>query len=106
MVRIEVSGSRYHAEQFCSHPVVYFDNWVWVDCAINESFKSSLVSLLKKYSPAIAYSKNGLLELSKISNEKGLKRIAEVMDSADFIFSESNPFKVIEKEDSGICQSF
>ena len=86
-------------EQITSRPSIYLDTWMWCLLSEDSALRKRFIKTADEANATMMYSSATLMELALIEDSKQIDAIHEVMDSIDYGFSESNPSKVIRKEE-------
>ncbi|MBI4764278.1 MAG: hypothetical protein HY787_06715 [Deltaproteobacteria bacterium] len=86
-------------EQLTSRPTLYLDQWMWCLLSEDSALRNKFIKTAGEANATVMYSNATLIELALIEDEKQIDAIHEVMDNLDYGFSDSNPSRVIEKEE-------
>lgn len=86
-------------EQITSRPSIYLDQWMWCLLSEDSALRKRFIKTAHDANATIMYSNATLMELALIEDSKQIDAIHEVMDSLDYGFSDSNPSRVIGKEE-------
>lgn len=95
----DVTDDGVSIEQITSRPSIYLDQWMWGLLSENSVLRKSFIDTASKVNATLMYSVANLIELALIKDKKQINAIIEVMDSLDYGFSDSNPSRVIRKEE-------
>jgi len=95
----EVADGSVTIEQVTSRPSVYLDQWMWCLLSEDSALRNKFIKTAYESNATVMYSNVTLIELALIEDGKQIDAIHEVMDSLDYGFSDSNPDRVIEKEE-------
>jgi hypothetical protein len=86
-------------EQVTSRPSIYLDQWMWCLLSEDSVLRNRFIKTADEANATIMYSNATLIELALIEDMKQIDAIHEVMDNLDYGFSDSNPSRVIKKEE-------
>ena len=86
-------------EQVTSRPSIYLDQWMWCLLSEDSALRNRFIKTADDINATVMYSIATLIELALIEDKKQIDAIHEVMDSLDYGFSDSNPSRVIKKEE-------
>lgn len=86
-------------EQVTSRPSLYLDQWMWCLLSEDSALRNKFIKIADKANATVMYSTATLIELALIEDGGQIDAIHEVMDNLDYGFSDSNPSRVIEKEE-------
>ncbi len=95
----DVTNDGFFIEQVTSRPSIYLDQWTWCLLSENAELRKSFIDTARGVNATVMYSSVTLAELASIEDKKQINAIIEVMDSLDYGFSDSNPFKVTRREE-------
>jgi hypothetical protein len=95
----DVTDNGISIEQVTSRPSVYLDQWMWCLLSEDSALRNRFIKTADDINATVMYSIATLIELALIEDKKQLDAIHQVIDSLDYGFSDSNPSRVIKKEE-------